>query len=159
MKKLVFTFSILLTFFFLNEAHAQKYNSAVGVRGGYNFAGTYKKFINETNAFEVYAGLAGYRGGIYGGALYQIHKPLDFEGIENLDWYYGGGAYAGLYSSYYGYSSNFYVGINLNIGLDYKFDEFPVNVSMDWAPGINFVGGFRPSFVGGGIAVRYILGQ
>ena len=157
MKRLIFSAFLLLGLFCVNEAVAQKYQSAVGVRAGYYFTGTYKKFLNESNAFEAYLGLSGYYGGVVIGALYQIHKPWESSGIDNLDWYYGGGAYAGTRG--YWSDNHFIVGINANIGLDYKFDEFPVNVSVDWAPGINIVGGFYPSWYVGGLAVRYVLGE
>ena len=155
MKRIIITSILLLGIFFINEASAQQYESAVGVRAGYYFTGTYKKFVNETNAFEAYLGLSGYYGGVVVGALYQIHKPLENLGVDNLQWYYGGGAYAG--TGGYWNDANFYAGLNLNIGLDYVFDEFPINVSVDWAPGINLVGGIRPSWAVGGLAVRYVL--
>jgi hypothetical protein len=158
MKRVIFTSLFLLGIFFIQEAKAQSYESAVGVRAGYYFTGTYKKFLNESNAFEAYLGLSSYYGvGVVVGALYQIHKPLDALEVDNLQWYYGGGAYAGTGS--YWANANFYAGVNLNIGLDYRFDEFPINVSADWAPGLNLVGGFRPSWAVGGLAVRYILGE
>ena len=156
MKKCTLLLLVLAGLFVVNEVSAQKYDAAVGARAGYYLTGTYKKFITESNAFEVYAGFSGY-GGLVVGGLFQIHKPLEQAGIDNLDWYYGGGAYAGTYGWWSG--SSFVAGVNLNIGLDYKFDEFPINVSLDWAPGINVVGGFYPSWVAGGLAVRYILGD
>jgi len=151
MKKWMFTL-LALVVFGMGELSAQSYNSAVGVRGGYYLTGSYKKFIKDTHAIEAYAGIGSYYwGGIVVGGLYQIHNELPSLGVDNLYWYYGGGAYAGLGSGY------FDAGVNLNVGLDYAFEEFPMNVSLDWAPGINLIGGIHPTWYIGGFAVRYIL--
>ncbi|MBK7872232.1 MAG: hypothetical protein IPJ74_16935 [Saprospiraceae bacterium] len=50
------------------------------------------------------------------------------------------------------------------LGLDYKFANAPVNLSLDWVP-IFYIGNDREyvysGFQGGygGLAVRYVLGQ
>lgn len=153
MKKWMFTLVALVVIGF-GDLAAQSYDSSVGLRAGYYLTGTYKKFIKESNAIEAYAGI-GY-GGLVVGGLYQIHKEIPNVDIENLYWYFGGGAYAGLYSGWYT-TTDFYAGVNLNIGLDYAFEDYPINVSLDWAPGLNILGGFHPSWAIGGFAVRYIL--
>jgi hypothetical protein len=151
MRKWMFTLAVL-TIFGFGELAAQSYNSAVGLRAGYLLTGTYKKFIKDNHAIEAYAGIGSYYwGGVVVGGLYQIHKELASVGVDNLYWYYGGGAYAGIGSGY------FDAGLNLNIGLDYKFEDFPINVSLDWAPGVNLIGGIHPTWVTGGFAVRYVL--
>jgi hypothetical protein len=155
MKRILLVTVFLLSIFAFNEIRAQSYESAVGARAGYFLTGTYKKFINDSHAFEAYAGLA-YFSGLVAGGLYQVHFPLEELEIENLYWYVGGGAYAGIGSGWLG-TSSFNLGVNVNIGLDYKFEDYPINVSIDWAPGLDFVGRFGPTFVIGGVAVRYVL--
>ena len=82
------------------------------------------------------------------GGLYDVQKPLN--GTPGLKWFYGGGAYVGFQSG------NTYLGPTGAIGLDYKFDKVPLNLSLDWKPeldilpGINFVPdafGFSARFV------------
>jgi hypothetical protein len=161
MKKLIFTVIFLLGIFSIHEIAAQNYNSAVGIRGGFGFTGTYKKFINENNALEVYAGLASY-GGFVAGAMYQIHKPLTALEVEGLDWYFGGGVYAGTWGSYGFGSSHFFLGLNGVIGLDYTFEKYPLNISADFAPGFNILqqySGSRFNYYVGGASIRYILGN
>jgi hypothetical protein len=77
--------------------------------------------------------------------------------MEGLQWYYGGGANITLYSGDYDLYDNDQggttFGIAGNLGLDYKFEDVPVNVSLDWIPVFSF--GYDFGGDGGGIAVRY----
>lgn len=155
MKKLIFTFIFAFSFIFLNSINAQSYNSAVGAKLGYGLNGTYKKQIKENFYVDFYAGFRTYF--ILGGAAVEFHKPI--EEVENLYWYYGGGAYFGSYN-HSSFSNYTFIGINGVLGLDYSFDEIPLNLSVDWMPGFNLTGdnnGFY-SYVGG-LSVRYILGE
>ena len=154
MKKLIFTIIFAFSFIFLNSISAQSYSSAVGVKLGYCLNGTFKKQIKENFYVDIYAGFRTHF--ILGGAAVEFHKPI--EEVENLYWYYGGGAYFGSYN--YNSFSYTFIGINGVLGLDYSFDEIPLNVSVDWMPGFNLTGdnnGFY-SYVGG-LSVRYILGD
>ncbi len=150
-------------------AHGQVYKTSVGLRLGYPSAVSLKHFLNERVAAEVYAGTRGWYGYRYlnvSGAL-QLHKPLEFEGLENLQWYFGGGAtvyfwtydrtiYGGTYAS----SS---IGLQGYLGLEYGLNEWdlPLSVSVDWVPTVylgqyNF--GFSRFGAGGGtLAIRYHL--
>ena len=153
MKKLIFTFVIAFSFMFMNNIQAQSYNSAVGAKLGGWFVGTYKKQIKESWYVDFYAGFYGYfSNSLIAGAALEIHKPI--ESVENLYWYYGGGA-----SVTTGYSL-FGIGINGTLGLDYAFTEIPLNVSVDWMPGFYLSGYYKgPSFGLGALSVRYILSQ
>ncbi len=144
---------------------AQDYNKAVGVKLGYGLLGSYKQFLNESSAFEVFGGFRW--SGIAVGGFYQIHK--DIESVEGLRWFYGGGAsfstwdYGGIYSSNYSE-----LALLLDIGLEYTFDDLPLNISADYAPGFvvfdtydnDLFGGSLNRFRGGygALTVRYILG-
>ena len=46
-----------------------------------------------------------------------------------------------------------------NLGLDYKFDNTPINISADWVPTIYIGSGYLSGFGGGygALAVRYTL--
>ena len=157
MKKIIFTFVIAFSFMFMNNIHAQSYNSAVGAKLGWGFAASYKKAIKESLYVDFYGGFYGV-GGFFAGAAAEFHKPL--QNADEFYWYYGGGAFVSSYT--YGYLNETYTvfGINGVLGIDYAFSEIPLNISADWMPGFGFGSGsglFAPR--GGGLTVRYILGQ
>ena len=155
---------ILFLFLFLinTDAKSQDFESAIGLRLGFPTSVTYKKFINETNAIEGYIGYRGsslYNFTAISGA-YQIHK--DFEDVDRLQWYYGGGASVFFFSGFGGGSSTAF-GPSGYIGLSYTLENTPINFSIDWVPTL-FIGAgsvVGSSFAGssGAIAVRYVLGS
>ncbi len=145
----------------IGAVQAQNYDNAVGLRLGWGFGGTFKHFLDESSAVEA---IVNFRGAGYLGyvtrsvaisGLYELHKPLE-DVTEGLQWYVGGGALLGFASSNFSNNSSVSFGILGVIGLDYMFEEIPLNVSLDWMPGIIINGG---GFTGstGGLAVRYIF--
>lgn len=169
MKRII-TLALSIAFLFTinHETKGQDYNSAIGLRlGVYTFANvSYKQFLNESAAFEVYGG--GRTWGVFGfrysrfevGALYQHHMDLDLEPLPNLRWYVAGGAYAGLYTGNWTGSTGLDLGVMAGPGLDYKFPDLPLNVSLDFYIGLNLIrGGDFPIFGvrQGGLSVRYTL--
>ncbi len=159
-------FTLLLCTLFLlglaNNMKAQDYQSAIGLRLGYPLAASYKFFISDANAIELYLGFRTYAIGytfLNPGVLFQIHNPIN--GVDGLSWYYGAGVSAFLYSykSSFGVGgSNFAFGLSGVIGLDYKFADAPINLSVDWIPTI-VIGGDYAGFGGGNgaLAARYTL--
>jgi hypothetical protein len=163
MKKLVLLFSMFLLVALTSALKAQDYHSAIGLRLGSPLAASYKFFISETDAIEVYLGFRSYGSIGYTfinpGAMYEHHLPIS--SVDGLHWYFGGGASAYLYSykSIYGTAgSNFGFGINGVLGLDYKFKDAPLNLSVDWLPTI-VIGGDFGGFGGGyyALSARYVL--
>lgn len=159
MKKLFFTLAIMFACF---AAYSQaNYKSAIGLRLGYPASISFKTFLNESNALEAYVGFrrwANYGNFVNIGALYEVHNS--FPNVEGLNWYYGGGAavYFWNYEAFYADDySNLNVGISGCLGLDYKFANAPVNLSVDWVPtfviGDAYYGGFRGD--AGALSVRY----
>lgn len=154
---LIFFFGCL---FISTESNAQNFNQAVGLRLGYPMSISYKQFLNESNAFEVYAGTrgsgVGWRWFSVSGA-YQIHKPI--ESVEGLDYYYGGGASVFFWSFDFDTdASNTAIGLQGYLGLSYTFKDSPINISLDWIPTFLLSGysnGFGADY--GSLAVRYIL--
>lgn len=146
----------IATLFIVTIAGAQSksingstYRTALGVKvwdgGGISF----KHFVNGNNALE----LIGYfwnRGSRITG-LYEIHGPIN--GAAGLQWYIGPGAHIGFYNSKYGDGA--FAGLDGVLGLDYKFNGAPINISLDWQPSIEF--GAGRGFVGswGGLGIRY----
>jgi len=154
MKKYLFTLVIL--FGLLNFTYSQDYRTAVGLRLGYPGAISYKTFVSESSAFEGYAGFRGYDGFsnvLVVGLLYQKHNDINLDGVSGLKWYYGAGGNISLTSGGSG------IGISGVLGLDYSFDDIPLNLSLDWIPTVILAGrsysGFTPSF--GAFTARYIL--
>ena len=141
------------------------YDKAIGLRAAWGFGLTGKMFIND-DAHAIEAILI-YRD--FGNAfvdwnyfsvtgLYEVHKDLSSV-ADGLNWYFGGGAYVGFYGGDWDYPGNdfdgTFIGLAGVLGLDYKFENIPLNVSADWIPGFNIVGGGGFGAEGGGLAVRY----
>lgn len=159
MKKIYF--SIVVCLLLTSGLFAQDFNSAIGLRLGYPTSVTYKKFISSNNAIEVFAGYRNFVGASFftvSGA-YQIHK--DFDSVDRLQWYYGAGASAFLWSVDFGDGSTS-LGIQGYLGLSYTLSSAPVNFSIDWIPTvfINGLEGYGRGFGSGygSLAVRYVLG-
>jgi len=84
-------------------------------------------FVTNQNAVEGILSF-GSRFGI--GALLEIHKPTNIEGLR---WFYGAGAYVGFENS------KTYLGPTGIIGIDYKFTNVPINLSIDYKPELDFL--------------------
>jgi outer membrane protein W len=165
MKKAVLLLCIANTF--APHLKAQEYTTAAGIRLGPNSAAispgfTIKHFLNETNAVE---GIVGISSGIGLCALYEWHHP--FTNIDHLHWFVGAGGYAAFRNST-NYivnkadgtpstikTSSSFIGAAGIAGLDYKFEQIPLNISLDWKPELNILTsiGFEASAVG--ISARF----
>lgn len=146
----------------LLSAHAQDYKTAIGLRLGYPVSASLKHFISEPGALELTAGFRSWAG--YGwmnvGAMYQHHFPI--EGVDGLKWYVGGGGSVFFWSFSNANIRKDYATTTFGIiavgGIDYKFEDAPVNLSLDWAPIIAFNGYNRGFGYGyGAISARYTL--
>ncbi len=141
------------------QAMTQKYTTALGVKVWGDGGGvTIKHFVRENRALEG-IGYFWNRGARLTG-LYEFH--FDFPDAPGLKWYVGPGAHVGIYNNQYydknyynGDGSGAYVGIDGVLGLDYKFDRAPINLSLDWQPSFEF--GNNRGFIGswGGLGIRY----
>lgn len=138
------------------SANSSSYRTALGVKVWDGGGITLKHFFNPSHAGE----LIGYfwRNGVRFTGLYEIHGNI--EGASGLRWYIGPGAHIGFYD-YDGRGNNrndrdgTYVGVDGVLGLDYKFNSAPINLSIDWQPSIEF--GDGRGFYGGwgGLGIRY----
>ncbi len=135
------------------------YKTGLGVKLWNDGGGiTLKHFVSNNNAVEA----IGYfwNGGTRITGLYEFH--YDIAGAPGLKWYIGPGVHVGLYNSRY-YDNNpnndrtsgSFVGIDGVLGLDYKFNGVPINLSLDWQPSFEF--GDNRGFIGswGGLGIRY----
>ncbi|MEO0895444.1 MAG: hypothetical protein AAFY71_03420 [Bacteroidota bacterium] len=155
--------SILLAACCLFLAYPDKltaqYKSALGVRLGLPNSVSYKQFIKAGQAVEVYVGTRS----IYLNAslAYQVHKALKGTPIDGLNWYAGAGIsmiVLNLGNGDVRFQDPFY-SFQAYLGLDYAFEEIPVNLSIDWVPTV-FRGNrsYNRIFWGtGNLSIRYIL--
>lgn len=143
MKKLFFVVAIAATNLAAKAQTESSYKNAIGVRLGSTVPAvksgiTYKHFFNKA-AVE---GILSFGDGVAICGLYEIHKPIN--AVENLQWLVGFGGYLGINNS----TNN--VGAAGIIGLDYKFTNVPLNLTLDWKPELNIVSkvGFEASGIG-----------
>src|SRR5688572_11248767 len=153
MKKAIFPLLLIAAIGFTSTASAQDYRTAVGVRLSnssplINNSISLKHFLTENTAVEA---LFSFGDPLGLGALIEIHKPLGEQGIR---WYYGGGGYLAFQKVYdpakQKNETDTYFGAQGVLGLDYKFANIPLNLSLDWKPELNIVSdiNFEPAAIG-----------
>ncbi len=163
MNRLILLLALLFALF---NADAQSYDSAVGARLGSPLSVSYKRFVSENNAIEVYAGgrFQPFVNWFIISGGYQLHKPLLEEEIAGLRWYYGFGGTVSFLTFdqfFIGDSgTSTLIGAQGYLGLDYTFKDIPLNLSIDWVPTV-FVNGFASGFGAGfgALSARYILNR
>ena len=149
------TLSLVLLIFsgLYNHVSAQDYKLAMGLRLStspptLSNSVSIKYFLDEANAVE---GLIGWGTRFGLGALYEKHQLIG--ATPSLNWFYGGGGYIGFQDG------KTYLGPTGIVGMDYKFPNAPVNLSLDWkpeldiSPAINFIPG---AFA---VSIRYTFGR
>ncbi len=162
-KKVIVAASFLFAgLFFVSTSSAQDYKTALGVRFSssaamVNNSISIKQFINKTTAIE---GLFSFGDPLAFGALAELHKPFSASGLQ---YYYGGGAYLGFVKTYNPNHLKNEVDPNFGamgvLGLDYKFSNVPLNISLDWKPELNIVSdiNFEPAAIG--FTARFTFGK
>jgi hypothetical protein len=137
----------------VNES--SEYRTALGVKV-YPGAITLKHFFQPNKAVEAlgYISSDGFR--LTG--LYELHN--DITSIEGLKWYIGGGAHVGIWSDtwktkYPTRNGGLAIGVDGVIGLDYKIQGVPLNLSFDWQPSFNLIGYNYFEGGWGGLGLRY----
>lgn len=158
MKKLITILFFAATFFNTNLS-AQTYNTAVGLRLGSPSSASIKHFINENSALEGYVGFRGFSNYFWTtvSSAYLYHQPIG--GVDGLQWYAGGGASVYFWSFDFNTTANSTTfGVQGYLGLDYKFENAPINLTIDWIPSL-FFNGFVSGFGGGygSLGARYVL--
>ena len=169
MKKIAFVCLLIAGMCATQSASAQEessagsgYRTALGVRlsssnAMQNNSVSIKHFLNDKVAIE---GLFTFGDPLALGALVEFHKPLSASG---LSWYYGAGAYVGFVKKVNTNTLKTSTDPNFGgqgaIGLDYKFANIPLNLSLDWKPELNIVSdiNFEPAAVG--FTARFTFGK
>lgn len=136
---------------FAQRSMGTSYRSALGFKF-YPSSVTFKQAVSDKNAIE--AIVAFWEEGARYIVLYEVHHTI--EGVKGLRWYVGPGVHiSDYYKSYYGGEK--YLGLDGVIGLDWKINRTPFNVSLDWQPSFDFGGGKDFTWKFGGLSLRYAL--
>jgi hypothetical protein len=148
MKKNILIVAIILCAVSIYSAtNAQSYKTGLGLRfGGLTSGLTLKHFTNPTTALEGIVSLG--RQSIVVTGLYEKHAPLG----GHLGFFQDGGRY--YYNDNRIYTASTVVGIDGILGLDFKLNKAPINISMDIKPFVDFFGG-NYFYMDGGLSVRY----
>ncbi len=156
MKKLliatVFVFSLVF------NLSAQSYQTGIGLRGGFSNGLTIKHFLTESTAVEGILSTR-WRGFLITG-LYELERTTS---VSGLDWYYGIGGHVGFWNRvrdnnpFFDNDGGTVVGVDGIIGIEYTFDEIPINLSLDWKPAFNLIG--YTGFWGdnGAFSIRFVF--
>lgn len=139
-------------------ALAQDYQTGIGLRAGTPYGLTVKHFMSESNALEGILASRWESGFIVTGLYQRVQWTGEYPG---LNWYYGVGAHLGFFDSnspfFDGDATGSVIGVDGVIGLEYTFDEFPINLGLDWIPSINLVGNTGWAGLNLGLSVRYVF--
>lgn len=137
------------------QAMGSDYTTAVGVKV-YPGSISVKHFVKSDAALE---GLAYFwKYGFRATGLYEFHG--DINGAPGLKWYIGPGAHIGFWNNdwekrYPNREDGVQVGVDGVVGLDYKINGAPINLSLDWQPSFNLIGYTYFEGGWGGFAVRF----
>jgi hypothetical protein len=162
MKKIVLAFLLVAVIGSSGKLSAQDYKTALGVRlsssnAKQNNSISIKQFISDKMAIE---GLFTFGDPLALGALVELHKPLTPSGLR---YFYGAGGYISFDKKNNAAGTKTTTDPNFGaqgvIGLDYKFSNVPLNISLDWKPELNIVSdiNFEPSAIG--FSARFTFGK
>jgi hypothetical protein len=156
MKKSLVTF--VLAIIITSVSFSQDYKTSLGLRAGLPYGATIKHFLNKYNAVEGI--LASRWSGFVITGLYENESWLGK--YPSLNWYWGLGAHAGFWDQ--GMNPNVkstYVGAVIGadavLGIEYTFDEIPLNLSLDLLPTVNVIGSTGWGGINGAISIRYVF--
>lgn len=158
-QKQMLLWMIIGSFFLTTKAYTQSYQSAAGLRlGGLTSGIAIKHFISKTSALEGIVSVA--RKSFIITGLYEKHVSVDHSNAFKL--YFGAGGHLGFFQeggSYYYNDHRLYTnatvkGIDMIIGMEYKFNNVPINIGFDFKPFIDFFNG-NALYFDGGLSIRY----
>ena len=140
-----------------SQSLGTSYTTAIGVKV-YPASLSVKHFVQQNNAIEGL--LAFWESGNRLTGLYEIHG--DINNAAGLKWYIGPGAHIGSWNDTWKKNnptreSGMVVGVDGILGLDFKFKNIPLNMSIYWQPSINLIGYQYFESGWGGLGIRYTL--
>jgi hypothetical protein len=149
---------LLLSFRSVNAQH--DYETAIGIRINGGAGVTLRHDLGNSKSME---GILYMRwGGIDLTGLFQVNYPVFKE--PGFRAYFGIGGNVGVFDSDKGPwfdedddGSQVVAGVDGQIGLEYTFKNFPLNLSIDWKPTVYLLGE-QDIYAGDvGLSVRYVL--
>jgi len=140
------------------SSKAQGYDNAIGGRFGAANGVTFKTTLGENKMLDIIANFRSNNGYKYFRVtgLYEIYNPIN--DAPGLNWYYGIGGSIGSVKYKYGpyeSSSDLYLSVDGVLGLDYKFADAPINLSLDWKPAIQLTPDTDFDASGVGLSLRF----
>ena len=169
MKYFLVTLTIIITF---SIDAQQLYEKSAGVRLGHTSGVTYKKFFTENEAIELT--LSGRNDGTQFHAIYQFHEPMELAFNDRFYIHYGIGGHIG-YEKFddlakvlsnaegtefiYEERSFYVMGVDVDLGVEYRWLEVPVTFGFDLKPYLNFIGmrHSRTKFWDAAISLKYVF--
>lgn len=151
MKKVFLTLALIVSG--ICAVNAQGEDKAIGLRLGYGGEISYQQSLGSANRIELDLGINNYGFGLSG--IYQWVWDLSALS-DGFNWYAGVGANLGSFD--YDTTNNTNGKLNIGalgqIGIEYNFD-IPLQLSLDYRPGIYFLDGVHSSYDGICLSARY----
>ena len=131
----------------------QYFQHSAGLRLGGTSGLTYKTFMNDNQGIQFL--LSGRESGVQATITYQFYKPLNIGKYDTFFIYYGPGGHAGIEShskqvlvtnepyppySYYEEKSQFVMGVDAIVGIEYRLIPVPLVIGFDIKPYLNYIG-------------------
>jgi hypothetical protein len=143
MKKLIVAFTLFCSSQFV---HSQEIGIRFGDVTGNDVA--VDGVFSSGKFSRIHADVSFGNGGVGADALWDfIYKPIDG---DNLKWYLGAGP-----SVFIG--NDFLLGASGEVGLEYRFEEVPIALGLDWRPTLWIVEQTDFHAGGFGLNVRYVF--
>ena len=143
-------FIVLLFAMITISTTAQDHYQAIGVRGGISSGITYKRFLDNENAFE---GILSFKKGIRAILLKEFHQPRFSEFSENLYLYHGFGGHFGFLKDEFNsekieiFNSELHkspstpiIGLDALIAMEYRFETVPFVFALEYKPYFDLFG-------------------
>ena len=147
MKKIILLFFVSIIT--VACVKAQTYSTAIGAKfytGNYSIGGlNIRHSLTENTAVE--GSLLFFSGNVGIEGLYQYQAPIN--GVDGLQYFVGGGGMLGI-----GNETSF--SLRLTGGVDYKFEDAPIDVSLGFDPFFQLAPNTSSSLKLG-IGLRYVL--
>jgi hypothetical protein len=157
MKKLItiMCLTVIATIGIYSASNAQGYRNAIGGRFGTANGITFKTTLGGNKMLDLIANFRSNDGYDYFRVtgLYEIYNPI--QGAQGLNYYYGLGGSVGSRTRKWDDKNQAYLAIDGVLGLDYKFAEVPLNLSLDWKPAIELAPGTEFDSSGLGLSIRF----
>lgn len=157
MRKLftIICLTVIATFAMQSSSKAQGYDNAIGGRFGAANGVTFKTTLGGNKMIDLIANFRSNNNYNYFRltGLYEVYNKID--DVRGLNWYYGiGGSIGSVKYKPYN-SSDLYLSVDGVLGLDYKFVDAPINVSLDWKPAVQLTPDTNFDGSGVGISLRF----